>query len=121
MRGQGALLSLELSSPHNHLQRKEVRWRVPCRGEGGRKLTYAGKVQNGFSDQQVKQLQERAKGLQTRKQPMQANRTSFPKATWLKPVLLGDVEYRAWTASGLLRHPSFKGLRQHRADQRGSR
>jgi ATP-dependent DNA ligase len=27
-------------------------------------------------------------------------------------VLLGDVEYRRKTKSGLLRHPSYKGLRE---------
>jgi bifunctional non-homologous end joining protein LigD len=34
------------------------------------------------------------------------------KAEWLEPVLLGDVEYRRKTAAGLLRHPSYKGLRE---------
>jgi bifunctional non-homologous end joining protein LigD len=43
--------------------------------------------------------------------PIEADRT-FPKAQWLKPVLLGDVEYRRKTAAGLLRHPSYKGLRE---------
>jgi bifunctional non-homologous end joining protein LigD len=36
----------------------------------------------------------------------------FPKAEWLKPELLAEVEYRRKTASGLLRHPSYKGMRE---------
>jgi bifunctional non-homologous end joining protein LigD len=49
--------------------------------------------------------------LKTTKQPIESDR-AFPKAEWLKPVLLGDVEYRRKTAGGLLRHPSYKGLRE---------
>ncbi|MBP2238099.1 ATP-dependent DNA ligase [Sinorhizobium kostiense] len=32
-----------------------------------------------------------------------------------EPFLVADVEYRAWTEDGKLRHPSFKGIRE-RAD-----
>ena len=34
-----------------------------------------------------------------------------PKALWLKPEVLADVEYRALTGDGKLRHPSYKGIR----------
>jgi ATP-dependent DNA ligase len=35
-----------------------------------------------------------------------------PKAQWVEPRLLVDVEYRAKTGkSNLLRHPSYRGLR----------
>jgi bifunctional non-homologous end joining protein LigD len=33
-----------------------------------------------------------------------------PKATWVEPKFLADVEYRDMTADGLLRAASFKGL-----------
>jgi bifunctional non-homologous end joining protein LigD len=56
-------------------------------------------------------LQERADKLKAPRQTVEADR-AFPKAQWLKPVLLGDVEYRAKTPGGLLRHPSYKGLRE---------
>jgi bifunctional non-homologous end joining protein LigD len=45
------------------------------------------------------------------KDPIAADR-SFPKAQWLTPRLRADVEYRRKTSSGLLRHPSYKGLRE---------
>jgi bifunctional non-homologous end joining protein LigD len=35
-----------------------------------------------------------------------------PKATWYKPKVLVDVEYRALTGTQKLRHPSFKGVRE---------
>jgi bifunctional non-homologous end joining protein LigD len=33
-------------------------------------------------------------------------------AVFVEPVLLGKVEYRAWTDDGKLRHASFKGVRE---------
>ncbi|WP_338060725.1 hypothetical protein [Bradyrhizobium valentinum] len=33
-----------------------------------------------------------------------------PKATWVKPTFVADVEYRDITSEGLLRASSFKGL-----------
>jgi bifunctional non-homologous end joining protein LigD len=50
------------------------------------------------------------KSLRSRAQPL-VNKIKKPKAIWLKPALLAEVEYRALTGDGKLRHPSFKGLR----------
>lgn len=36
-------------------------------------------------------------------------------AVFVELVLVADVEYRAWTDDGKLRHASFKGIRE-RAD-----
>ena len=36
-------------------------------------------------------------------------------AVFVRPALVAEVEYRAWTQDGKLRHPSFKGVRD-RAD-----
>jgi bifunctional non-homologous end joining protein LigD len=33
-----------------------------------------------------------------------------PKATWVDPVFMADIEYRDITSEGLLRQSSFKGL-----------
>jgi bifunctional non-homologous end joining protein LigD len=76
------------------------------------KLVFAGKVENGFDDRRVKHLQRLAEPIKTGKQPIASSRT-FPKAQWLKPVLLAEVEYRGKTKHGnLLRHPAYKGLRE---------
>ncbi|WP_346347279.1 hypothetical protein [Bradyrhizobium sp. dw_411] len=34
----------------------------------------------------------------------------IPKATWVDPVFVADVEFRDITSEGLLRQSSFKGL-----------
>jgi bifunctional non-homologous end joining protein LigD len=73
-------------------------------------LHYAGKVENGFSAESSKSVEQRAAKLISKTQPL-TKKIRKPKATWLKPKLLVDVEYRALTGEGKLRHPSFKGVR----------
>ena len=34
------------------------------------------------------------------------------KAFWVEPELLAEIEYRAKSAEGKVRHPFFKGLRE---------
>jgi bifunctional non-homologous end joining protein LigD len=74
-------------------------------------LLYAGKVENGFTPASQRDLEESAKALKSRSQPL-TKKIRKPKAQWLKPELLVDVEYRALTGEGKVRHPSFKGLRK---------
>ncbi len=31
---------------------------------------------------------------------------------WVQPTLIAEIEYRAWTHDGKLRHASYKGLRE---------
>jgi len=31
----------------------------------------------------------------------------------VQPTLIAEIEYRAWTGDGKLRHASYKGLREH--------
>jgi bifunctional non-homologous end joining protein LigD len=31
---------------------------------------------------------------------------------FVEPVLVAEIEYRGWTSEGLLRHASYKGLRE---------
>jgi ATP-dependent DNA ligase len=49
--------------------------------------------------------------LRIKKQPIAAAR-SFPKARWVRPEVLVDVEYRGKTGDGVLRHPSYQGIRE---------
>lgn len=69
-------------------------------------LVYAGKIERGFSDK--KTLLDRLKPLR----PTSASRKKFPKAKWVRPQVLVDAEFRGKTGEGLLRHPSFKGIRE---------
>jgi bifunctional non-homologous end joining protein LigD len=75
-------------------------------------LVYAGKLERGISGDDQRTLLAQLKPLRVRTRPMRAARRKFPKARWVKPQLLVDAEFRGKTADGLLRHPSFKGVRQ---------
>ncbi|HET9715730.1 MAG TPA: non-homologous end-joining DNA ligase [Pseudolabrys sp.] len=74
-------------------------------------LRYAGKVERGFDPGLEQQLRARADKLKRRTQPL-TRKIRKPKATWLEPKLLVEVEYRALTRDGKLRHPTFKGIRE---------
>jgi len=83
--------------------------------KAGRKLVFAGKVEHGFSQAQVKDLERRAEKLARKSAPFEIEKR--PKAHWVEPKLLADVEYRRMTKKRkLLRHPSFKGLREDLMD-----
>jgi bifunctional non-homologous end joining protein LigD len=74
-------------------------------------LIYAGKAGTGFSSDTARALRERLDPIVVKKSPLTVP-VKKPKATWVRPRLLVDVEYRAVTDDGRLRHASFKGLRE---------
>jgi len=49
--------------------------------------------------------------LKTRTQPL-TKKIKKPKAVWLTPEVLVDIEYRALTGEKKVRHPSFAGFRE---------
>jgi bifunctional non-homologous end joining protein LigD len=76
-------------------------------------LRYAGRVGTGFTDNSLRELSAKLKSHQ-RKSPPFANPPTGADARgvrWISPDLVGEVEFTEWTDDGLLRHPSFKGLR----------
>jgi bifunctional non-homologous end joining protein LigD len=76
----------------------------------GTDLIYAGKVDHGFDNDIARDLQARLKPLIRRAQPY--TKKIAHRATWVEPTLLAEVEYRAKSAEGKVRHPVFKGLRE---------
>lgn len=114
--GEGALsASRDLRSRRMGAEGAQVRRLVSRRGARGR-LEYAGKIEGGWTEQEKNSLLDEVRHLQTSRSPL-ANKIDKPKARWVEPRVLVDVEYRAKTkASGLLRHPSFKGIRRDLMD-----
>jgi bifunctional non-homologous end joining protein LigD len=76
----------------------------------GRDLVYAGKVDHGFDKKSAADLRERLTPLIRKTQPY--TRKIAHKAIWVEPALLAEIEYRAKSAEGKVRHPFFKGLRE---------
>jgi len=87
------------------------------------KLVFTGKIGTGFTVKLQKELMEKFEPLIIPHSPF-ANepdvnqpsrfRPNPPKATavWLKPELICEVSYREMTNDGVMRHPSFRGLRE---------
>jgi len=76
----------------------------------GKDLVYAGKVDHGFDDASAKDLQARLKPLIRKTQPY-AKKIAH-RGGWVEPSLLAEIEYRAKSAEGKVRHPFFKGIRE---------
>jgi bifunctional non-homologous end joining protein LigD len=76
----------------------------------GKDLMYAGKVDHGFDNNSAAELQARLKPLIRKSQPY-AKKIAH-RAVWVEPELLAEIEYRAKSAEGKVRHPFFKGIRE---------
>jgi bifunctional non-homologous end joining protein LigD len=76
----------------------------------GNDLVYAGKVDHGFDNNSAAELQTRLKPLIRKTQPY-AKKIAH-RAVWVEPELLAEIEYRAKSTEGKLRHPFFKGIRE---------
>lgn len=86
------------------------------------KLHYMGKIGTGFNEKMQKEILGKMKKLITTKVPFTAtpdvNKPSRfqhnpPRSivTWLKPQLVCEVSYAELTDEGVMRHPSFEGMR----------
>ncbi|MET0392061.1 MAG: DNA ligase D, partial [Chitinophagaceae bacterium] len=87
-----------------------------------KKLHFIGQAGTGYTDALRKEILDKLKPLETPKCPFAeipvVNKPSRfrprpPKAAvvWVKPKLVGEVQYQELTDEGVMRHPSFQGLR----------
>jgi bifunctional non-homologous end joining protein LigD len=77
-------------------------------------LRFAGKVGTGFSAETLKSLAARLRPL-IRPTPAFVNPPTGADARgviWVQPRLVAQVQFRDWTGEGVIRHTSFRGLRE---------
>lgn len=80
--------------------------------EGG-KLVYRGRVGTGFTQQSSAELQAELDKRARKTPPFETvPRDIVRHARWIEPELVGEVDFTEFTPDGVLRHPSFVGLRQ---------
>lgn len=90
------------------------------------KLRYTGKIGTGFNEKTQKEMMALFKPLMTNKNPFDIepdiNKPSrfrpnppHAKAFWLKPKLVCEVSYTEITSDGVMRHPSFEGMREDKS------
>jgi bifunctional non-homologous end joining protein LigD len=78
------------------------------------KLIYAGRVGTGFSNKDRVELKKMLDRLGRPTKPFETlpRDASLRRAIWAEPKLLGEVAFAEWTDEGVIRHPSFQGLRE---------
>ncbi len=84
--------------------------------EGG-ELRYSGRVGTGFTMKAAEDLQSRLEQMREKASPF-AGKLSTAEARqvrFVRPERVAEVEFRAWTADWLLRHASFRGIREDKA------
>ena len=80
-------------------------------------LKYAGKVGTGFTAQSLRDIYRELKPRTIAKPAFVDPPRGYDArgVTWIKPDLVGEVEFTEWTGVGQLRHPSFQGLREDKS------
>jgi len=87
-----------------------------------KKLIYTGKIGTGFSDKTQRDMMKQFRPFESSVCPFaEAPDINKPsrfrpnppkaKAVWLKPKLVCEVSYTEMTPDGVMRHPSFEGMR----------
>ncbi|MEY9198479.1 bifunctional non-homologous end joining protein LigD [Sinorhizobium fredii] len=74
------------------------------------KLVYVGGVGTGFNERSATDLRRQLDMIVIAKHAVDTGRKKRD-AVYVRPVLVAEVEFRAWTADEKLRHASYKGLR----------
>ncbi len=79
----------------------------------GKDFRNVGRVGTGFTRAVARDLYGKLDAIRQAATPFTANPPPRDKAArFTKPELVAEVEFRAWTGAGQLRHASFRGLRE---------
>ena len=81
--------------------------------EGGA-LRHVGRVGTGFSHAAAAELFTRLEAMRVKESPFKGKLSAEEArhVSFVRPELVAEVEFRAWTADGHLRHAAFRGLRE---------
>jgi bifunctional non-homologous end joining protein LigD len=75
-------------------------------------LRYAGRVGTGFTEQTLTDLVRRMASLRRDDSPFDQAPKLPGTPVFVEPDLVAEIEFREWTTEGMMRAPSFKGLRE---------
>jgi bifunctional non-homologous end joining protein LigD len=75
-------------------------------------LRYAGRVGSGFSDTELARLAKWRDANMVKKSPIaQVPDEAARSVTWVKPVMIAQVEFAGWTGDKMIRHGRYMGTR----------
>ena len=79
---------------------------------GDHGLEYAGRVGSGFREVELDRLLRRLGELEQSGPPfVDVPAVDAQDAVWVRPELVGEIEFGEWTRTGVARHPRWRGLR----------
>ncbi len=86
-----------------------------------KKLIFAGRVGTGFNQKTLAAIYRKLQSLECAEPPLDEVREPSARwrppgwkpaeTRWVRPKLVAQVQFTEWTSDGILRHPSFLGLR----------
>ena len=76
------------------------------------KLKFIGQVGTGFNGASQKEIFKKMNPFFTKECPFDVLPNTGAPTMWVKPHLLCEVKYTELTGEGLMRHPSFQGIRE---------
>ena len=79
-------------------------------------LTHVGRVGTGFDTRSLKALHAKLEALERERSPLKSPPPGSTRDIhWVEPKLVADVAFTEWTRDGILRHPTFHGLREDKS------
>ncbi|MBH1939598.1 DNA ligase D [Mobilitalea sibirica] len=77
-------------------------------------LVFAGRAGTGFSEAEMKRLEEKFDNIQRMASPfrVEPKLKADERIIWLEPVFVAEIKFAEWTQENLLRQASYKGLRE---------
>jgi bifunctional non-homologous end joining protein LigD len=83
------------------------------------KLIYAGRAGTGYTNAMRVELRKKLDRMVVNKRPFEQipKDPGLKRAVWTEPKLVGEVAFTEWTDEGVIRHPSFQGLREDKKPQ----
>ncbi len=78
----------------------------------GADLVHVGSVGTGFRQAEAIRLRKMLDTLRWKRKQPPLPYSGSADIVWVAPTLIAEIEFRAWTTDGKLRHPSYKGLRE---------
>lgn len=81
------------------------------------RLRYAGKVGSGFSDRALQDIKAKLEKIRAPGSPFEAPPAIAGQPHWVRPELVAEVTFGAWTRAGQLRHAVFHALRTDKNPQ----